>query len=138
MREQETGNRKQGDSANTRSHRDLLVWQKAIELSALVYVLTDRLPKSELYGLSSQMQRAAVSIAANIAEGNARGTPKDYARFVNMARGSAVELETLLEVAVRVGRLDGEAVAPAMALTNEICRMLYALRVKLGHIEDWE
>ena len=114
-----------------RSHRDLVVWQKAMDLAVMTYELTKELPKSELYGLTSQLQRAATSIAANIAEGNARRTRKDYAHFITMARASAVEVDTLFEIAVRVGRLDKGSVAPAMALSDEVSRMLFALRNKL-------
>lgn len=138
MRKQVTGNGEQDEAPRTRSHRDLIVWQKAMDLTALIYVLSDKLPKSEMYGLSSQMQRAATSVAANIAEGNARGARKDYARFIGIARGSAVELETLIEVAVRIGRFDAVIAAPALKLTDEVCRMLYALRAKLEKIEDFE
>ena len=109
-----------------------------MDLTALIYVLTDKLPKSEMYGLSNQMQRAATSIAANVAEGNARGSRKDYARFIAIARGSAVELETLIEVAVRVDRFNAVTAAPALKLTDEVCRMLYALRAKLEVIEDFQ
>ncbi len=138
MRKQETGNGEQSVTPKTRSHRDLIVWQKAMDLTALIYVLTEKLPKSEAFGLSSQMQRAAISIAANIAEGNARGSRKDYARFIAISRGSAVELETLIEVAVRVGRFDAATVAPVLKLTDEVCRMLFSLRSKLEMIEDFE
>ena len=109
-----------------------------MDLTSIVYALTDGLPKSEMFGLTSQMQRAAVSIAANIAEGNARGSRRDYARFIGIARGSAVELETLIEVAVRVGRFDDASAASAMRLVDEVCRMLYALRAKLDVKEDQE
>jgi four helix bundle protein len=136
VRELGTGNREQVGSV--RSHRDLIVWQKAMDLATLIYSLSESLPKSELYGLSSQMQRAAVSVAANIAEGNARATTKDYARFVSMARASAVELETLLEIAVRTGRLTAAAVDGARGQTDEVCRMLYVLRSKLEQRVDQE
>jgi four helix bundle protein len=71
-----------------RSHRDLIVWQKAMDLVVLVYQLCDRFPNSELYRLVSQLTRAAVSVPANIAEGHARATRRDYAHFIAMARGS--------------------------------------------------
>jgi len=114
-----------------RSHRDLVVWQKAMDLAALTYELTKPMPKTEQYGLTSQMLRAATSVPANIAEGNARGTRKDYARFVSIARGSVIELETLFDLTVRVNLLKQVAVTPAMALADEINRMLYALRERL-------
>ncbi len=71
-----------------KSFRDLKVWNLAIDMTTLVYAVTADFPKSEIYGLSSQMRRAAVSIASNIAEGSARGTKKDFKQFVSIARGS--------------------------------------------------
>ncbi len=115
-----------------KSHKDLIVWQKAMELAVLIYDLTKGMPKTEQYGLTSQMLRAAVSIPANIAEGNSRSSRKDYARFVSIARGSAAELETHLDLVVRVKLLDRDAVARALALNDEVGRMLNALRSKLS------
>jgi four helix bundle protein len=77
-----------------KSFRDLKVWNLAIDLTTLIYALSADFPKSEIYGLSSQMRRAAVSIASNIAEGSARGTKKDFKQFVMIARGSTCELQT--------------------------------------------
>lgn len=76
-----------------------MVWKKAIEVISEVYAITKHFPSEERFGLSSQMQRAAVSITANIAEGHSRGTRNDYAHFLDMANGSVAELETLLTVA---------------------------------------
>ena len=87
-----------------KSYRDLQVWQKAVELSVAVYRITDNFPKSEAYGLTSQMRRAAVSIASNIAEGHRRSNT-EFARFLMMALGSLAELETQLEIARRVNYL---------------------------------
>ena len=88
--------------AAANSHRDLVVWRKGIELAVVVTEMTERFPKSEMYGLTSPMQRAAISIPANFAEGNARKSRKEYAHFVSVARGSAVESETLIEIAIRI------------------------------------
>ena len=118
-----------------KSHRDLVVWQRSMDLAVLTYELTQAMPKNEQYGLTSQMQRAAVSVSANIAEGNERGARKDYARFVSIARGSAVELETLFDLALRVKLLSQTAVAPAIVLADEVSRMLYALRERLRQEE---
>jgi four helix bundle protein len=115
-----------------KSHKDLVVWQKAMELAVITYDLSKGMPKTEQYGLTSQMLRAAVSIPANIAEGNSRGTRKDYARFVSIARGSAAELETHFDLVVRVKLLEREAVTRAILLNDEIGRMLNALRSKLS------
>lgn len=81
------------------SHKDLIVWQKAIELVVAVYNLTGKFPKEEIYGLTSQMKRASVSIPSNIAEGKRRGTRKDYRQFLLIAYGSGAELETQIEIA---------------------------------------
>ena len=115
-----------------KSHRDLVVWQKGMDLVVLIYELTKSMPKAEQYGLTSQLQRAAVSIPANLAEGNARGSRKDYARFVGIARGSAAELETLLTLANRMSLIAGTAITSAFAQTEEVGRMLTALKAKLS------
>ena len=81
------------------SHKDLIVWQKAIELSKKTYLLTEKFPKEEIYGITSQMRRAVVSIPSNIAEGRSRGTRKDFIQFLRISLGSASELETQIEIA---------------------------------------
>ena len=81
------------------SHKDLIVWQKAMELIVAVYDLTSKFPKEEMYGLTSQMRRSAISIPSNIAEGKKRGTRKDYRQFLLVAYGSGAELETQIEIA---------------------------------------
>jgi len=86
-----------------KTHRDLDVWRDGIELVKTIYFLTKRFPDDERYGLSSQMRRAAISIPSNIAEGAARGSRPDFARFVGIARGSIAELETQLAIAVELG-----------------------------------
>jgi four helix bundle protein len=85
-----------------RSHRDLLVWQQAMTLVETIYRVTSSFPSDERFGLTSQMRRSAVSVAANIAEGAGRNGRKEYAQFVGIALGSAVELETLVELAARL------------------------------------
>src|SRR5258706_16194206 len=87
------------------SFKYLIVWQKAMELSEKIYHLTSELPKEEMYGLSSQIRRSAVSIPSNIAEGNKRGTRKDYCQFLKMASGSAAELETQLIILKKIYKL---------------------------------
>ena len=89
-----------------RNHRDLLAWQQAVELVLVVYGSTKNFPKSELYGLTSQMRRAAVSVPANIAEGAARSGTPELLRFVSIAQGSLSELDTHVEVAHRLGFLE--------------------------------
>ncbi|MCR4256281.1 MAG: four helix bundle protein [Candidatus Uhrbacteria bacterium] len=81
------------------SFRNLMVWQKAIESSKRIYRITQSFPKEEVYGMTSQIRRASVSIAANIAEGSQRSTSKDFANFLRIADGSAAELETMFLIA---------------------------------------
>ena len=88
-----------------RSYRDLIVWQKAIDLVAEIYKATDTFPDREKYALSSQMRRAAVSIPSNIAEGRSRSTRKDFINFLHTALGSGTELETQLIIGKRLGYL---------------------------------
>ncbi len=113
------------------SYRDLLVWQKAMRLAAESYRLSKLLPKAEEYRLTSQMLRAAASVPANIAEGHSRGTRKDYAHFISIARGSLAETETILLLLVDVQLLRDEQVQPALELCAETGRMLNALLARL-------
>jgi four helix bundle protein len=113
------------------SYRDLTVWQKAMDLAEEAYRLSRLMPKAEEYRLTSQLLRAAVSVPANIAEGHSRGTRKDYANFINIARGSLAESETLLLLARRTGLLDEAQATKALTLANEVGRMLTALRRSL-------
>ncbi|MEK7086742.1 MAG: four helix bundle protein [Patescibacteria group bacterium] len=109
------------------SYKDLIVWQKAIGLVVAVYELTEQFPKSEIYGLASQMRRAVISIPSNIAEGRRRGTRKDFCHFLFNAFGSGSELETQIEI-VKVlpfgKKLDYEKIDK---LLNEVMRMLNRL-----------
>lgn len=114
------------------SHRDLTVWQKSMDMAVQVCELCKQLPKDELYGLTTQLRRVAVSVPANIAEGNARGTSKDYSRFLSIAKGSLVEADTFLTLAIRLSYLETEAVQPTFALITEIGKMLTVMRAKLG------
>ncbi|HOP19266.1 MAG TPA: four helix bundle protein [Parvularculaceae bacterium] len=115
-----------------RSHKELRVWQLAMQLAKDVYKLTEQFPKKEEFRMTSQIVRAAVSIPANIAEGNARGTRRDYANFVSIARGSAAELETLLLLAKDIGLASEEAFHTVLEQTGEIGRMLNGLRRSLS------
>jgi four helix bundle protein len=111
-------------------YRDLDVWQKAMKLVEAVYCIGRDMPDSERFGLTSQMQRAAVSVPSNIAEGYGRGGG-DYRRFVLIARGSLMELETQLELAVRLGLAKRDQVAAAWPLTQDVGRMLTRLAAAL-------
>jgi four helix bundle protein len=117
--------------SGVQSHRDLIVWQKSMDLVVQVYQLSDRFPKVEMYRLTSQITRAVVSVPANIAEGNARGTRKDYANFLAIAKGSLMETETFLMLAVRLNYLTQQEVNPTLALIVEISKMLTGLRKRL-------
>ena len=88
-----------------KSHRDLIAWQKAMELVVCVYKLSKNFPKEEMYGLTSQSRRAAVSIPANIAEGQGRRSKTEFRQFPGNARGSLLELDTHLELALRLSYL---------------------------------
>jgi len=85
-----------------RAHKQLDVWKEAVALATDVYILTETFPKSEIYGLTSQMRRATVSISSNIAEGAARFSTKEFAQFLNIAGGSLSELDTHIEIAVNL------------------------------------
>jgi len=109
-------------------HRDLIVWQKGMRLVADVYRATCAFPKYELYGLVSQMRRAAVSIPSNVAEGYARNSRNELHHFTGQARGSLAELETQIEIAQQLGYF-AEAVADELLReTAEVGRMLTGLR----------
>ena len=113
------------------SHRDLIVWQKAMDLAVQVYAVTARFPSSENYRMTSQLTRSIVSVAANIAEGHARSTARDFANFLHIARGSLAESETYVLLAVRLGYIDTKTSDPVLALVDEVGRMLNALRKRI-------
>lgn len=113
------------------SHRDLLVWQKAMDLAVEVYRLTSKFPSSETYRLVSQITRAVASVPANIAEGHARATRKDFANFLAIAKGSLMETETFLMLAVRLKYLTENEASLALGLITENSKMLTALRNRL-------
>lgn len=108
------------------SYRDLIVWQKSIELTTQVYRMTKEFPREELYGLTSQLRRAVVSIPANIAEGYHRNSRQDYSRFCSIAFSSGAEVETLITIAKRLCIIDGENLA-VDNLVDEVMRMLNKL-----------
>jgi four helix bundle protein len=114
------------------SHRDLVVWQKAMDLAVATYGLTSKFPPFETYRLVSQITRAVASVPANIAEGSARATRKDYANFVAIAKGSLMETETFLMLAIRLNYLTREQTQPVMNLLTEVSKMLTSLRNQLN------
>lgn len=112
-------------------YRQLKVWQKGMELAERCYQVTRSFPKEELFGLTSQIRRAAASIPANIAEGQGRQHTKEFLNYLGMARGSLMEVETFLQLSQRVGLLPPETVDGLLTLTDEISRMLTGLRHSL-------
>ncbi len=114
-----------------KSYRDLKVWERAMELVTESYKLTKILPKTEVYGLSTQIQRAAVSVPANIAEGHGREHLGDYLRCLSIASGSLAELETHLLITNRLALIGRNELEPALKLAAEVSRMLSGLTRKL-------
>lgn len=112
-------------------HRDLIVWQKAMDLTVEIYKMVKLLPKTETYALSDQMRRAVISIASNIAEGHGRASISEYIYFFKIARGSCFELDTQIDACVRVKYLNENDVAISFNLLNEIGKMLNAMIKKL-------
>jgi len=109
------------------NYKDLEVWKKAIALATEVYKITSRFPREEQYGLISQIQRSAIAVPANIAEGWGRGQTKEYILFLRIARGSLMELETHLIVSGRLGYLGNDSLGKFQEGIGEIGRMLNAL-----------
>jgi four helix bundle protein len=113
------------------SYRQLLVWQLGMELAKDVYLLTQKFPKHEVYGLSSQVQRAAVSIPANLAEGHAKDSTKEFLRHISIAQGSLAETETHLLLAESLGYAKPEEIAEILEKCAEERKMLSGLRRSL-------
>ncbi len=107
-----------------KSHRELAYWQKSMDLVTDIYVLTSKLPKDEAFALCSQMRRAAVSIPSNIAEGYERNSVKDYIKFLYIALGSNAELQTQLEICVRVNYFSKEEIKNIFTISKEISKMI--------------
>ena len=104
------------------TYKDLIVWQKSAELSVLIYEITKKFPREEIFGLSSQMRRCSISIPSNIAEGRYRGTKKDFVHFLRIAFGSGAELETQIFITKQIySELDFSKID---CLLNEVMRML--------------
>lgn len=109
------------------NQKELIVWQRAMDLAKEVYLLVKKLPKSEMYVMGDQMRRAAISIPSNIAEGHARQSKKEYAYFLSIVQGSKAELETQLELCVNVGLLTSDDIFTAKNQLDEIGKMIYTI-----------
>ena len=110
-----------------RSYKDLVVWQKAMELVTAVYRATTSFPKDELFGSTSQLRRAAVSIPSNIAEGQGRLSEKEFRFFLGQARGSLMEVETQLQIAENLGYLEKQVTETLFRMCAEVGRILNGL-----------
>jgi four helix bundle protein len=111
----------------SRNYRDLVAWQKAMDLVEGVYRVSKEFPREEVYGLTSQVRRAAVSVPSNIAEGEGRGADKEFAQFLRIAHGSLREVETQLMIAERLDYIDCEMTKPLLELSSEVGRVVTGL-----------
>ncbi len=121
------------------NYRDLAVWQKAIALSVSCYRLTSEFPKDEMYGLTAQIRRASISVAANIAEGHGRENTKSFVQFLRVSQGSLKELETHFVLSEQIGLVTPGHVQPLLAARDEIGRMpralIRSLQARIGEVE---
>jgi four helix bundle protein len=108
------------------SFRDLQIWQKSMELTVAVYRMTQSFPSEEMFGLTSQLRRCAISIPSNIAEGQGRSSEREFLHFLGIARGSNCELQTQLEIARRLGLADTQLLNDAESLSHETGKMIFA------------
>ncbi len=131
MRVQDTGDRGQKMENKVKSYKDLIVWQKSMDLVIEIYKLVKKLPKEETYSLSDQMRRAVVSIPSNIAEGYTRKSTNEYLNFLSIANGSCTELETQLLICERINYLSEADTEKAFVLIDEIGAIIYHIMTKL-------
>lgn len=115
-----------------KTYKELIVWQKAMTLVKEMYLLTENFPKEELYGLTSQMRRAAVAIPSNIAEGYLRKHRKEYSQFLSIALGSAAELETQILIGKSLNKFKHIHFTEVESLLSEVMKMLYVLIEKIS------
>ena len=113
-------------------YSEMIVWQKAMDLTDAAYKLTVLLPKEELFALSDQMRRAAISVPSNIAEGHGRVSDKEFKQFLSISKGSVCELETQVQIGLRQKYFSPEAAAPVLNLCTEVRKMLTALITRSG------
>lgn len=115
-----------------KSFNELIVWQKSIELVEQIYIITRDFPKDEIYCLTNQIRRSAISIPSNIAEGQARKTTKDFLNFLSIAQGSRAELETQIIIANRLGYIEDNKAEQLFSTLTEIAKMLFSLSSTLN------
>src|SRR5215469_5048435 len=115
------------------SFRELVVWQRSIQLATSIYRLTSAFPKEEMYGLTSQIRRSAVSEPSNIAEGQGRLSSGEFRQFLGVARGSNFELQTQLEIARTLNFGDSKLIDEAEGLSHEVGKMIHAILEKISH-----
>ena len=113
------------------SYQDLILWQKAMDLAELIYKSTSGFPKEEIYGLTSQMRRSAVSIPSNIAEGRSRNTKGEFLQFLGISKGSLSELETQVLLSVRLNYLTVEQSEKILSLSSEVGKLITSFQLKL-------
>jgi len=115
------------DSEPIADHRDLIVWQKAMKLAVAIYQCTAAFPRTEMFGLSAQLRKAAVSVPSNLAEGSARRTSADFLLFLHIARGSQAEVDTQLRLALALGYLPDQSASELLEQSEEVGRLLTAV-----------
>jgi four helix bundle protein len=118
-------------SAKSNSYRDLVAWQQAIELVVMVYEQTKSFPDHEKFGLTSQIRRAAVSVASNIAEGQGRGSPGEFRQFLGNAKGSIHEVETQLVIAEKLKYVSAEQISVVTEKADRVARLINGLTQSL-------
>ena len=118
----------------SRSYQDLEVWKLSIALVKEIYLITEKFPKSESYGLTNQIRRAAVSIPSNIAEGQGRNSSKEFRQFLSIALGSVAETETQLIIAKEINFLRNDELEPLLVTVDRIRKMLKGLSKSIGTI----
>ena len=116
--------------AATQSHQDLVAWQEAMRLVEMIYRCTEKFPRREIFGLSAQLRRSAVSIPSNIAEGAGRNSPTELFQYLGVANGSLAEVQTQLEIAVRLGYL--RTGTECLQQASRVGRLLIGLRPSVG------
>jgi four helix bundle protein len=117
---------------SVKDYRELIVWQKAMDLVESIYRVTGEFPREEVYGLTSQIRRAAISIPSNIAEGNGRNTTRDYVHFLGMAYGSVKEVETQILIAERLRYVNASRGDELVNVTGEVARLISGLMNSLN------